>query len=44
VIDTQDHGRFRAGKPDLVAEVRGAAEAQGYPYQDIISGAGQDAA
>src|SRR5690348_5616840 len=29
--------------PDLVAAVRGAAEAQGYPYQDIISGAGHDA-
>ena len=29
--------------PDLVAAVRGAAEAQGYPHQDIISGAGHDA-
>jgi N-carbamoyl-L-amino-acid hydrolase len=28
---------------DLVAAVRGAAEAQGYPNQDIISGAGHDA-
>jgi beta-ureidopropionase / N-carbamoyl-L-amino-acid hydrolase len=29
--------------PDLVAGVRNAAEAQGYPQQDIISGAGHDA-
>ena len=29
--------------PDLVAAVRDAAEAQGYPHQDIISGAGHDA-
>jgi N-carbamoyl-L-amino-acid hydrolase len=29
--------------PDLVAGVRQAAEAQGYPHQDIISGAGHDA-
>ena len=29
--------------PDLVAAVRGAAEAQGYPHQDIVSGAGHDA-
>ena len=29
--------------PGLVATVRGAAEAQAYPYQDIISGAGHDA-
>ena len=29
--------------PDLVAAVRGAAAAQGYPHQDIISGAGHDA-
>src|ERR1700730_10988886 len=28
---------------DLVATVRRAAEAQGYPHQDIISGAGHDA-
>ncbi|MBV9815953.1 MAG: Zn-dependent hydrolase, partial [Alphaproteobacteria bacterium] len=28
---------------DLVGAVRGAAEAQGYPHQDIISGAGHDA-
>jgi N-carbamoyl-L-amino-acid hydrolase len=28
---------------DLVAAVRSAAEAQGYPHQDIISGAGHDA-
>jgi N-carbamoyl-L-amino-acid hydrolase len=28
---------------DLVAAVRDAAAAQGYPYQDIISGAGHDA-
>jgi N-carbamoyl-L-amino-acid hydrolase len=28
---------------DLVAAVRAAAEAQGYPHQDIISGAGHDA-
>jgi N-carbamoyl-L-amino-acid hydrolase len=28
---------------DLVAVVRRAAEAQGYPHQDIISGAGHDA-
>jgi N-carbamoyl-L-amino-acid hydrolase len=28
---------------DLVAAVRRAAEAQGYPHQDIISGAGHDA-
>ena len=28
---------------DLVAAVRDAAEAQGYPHQDIISGAGHDA-
>jgi N-carbamoyl-L-amino-acid hydrolase len=27
----------------LVAAVRGAAETQGYPHQDIISGAGHDA-
>ena len=29
--------------PDLVAAVRDAAETQGYPHQDIISGAGHDA-
>jgi beta-ureidopropionase / N-carbamoyl-L-amino-acid hydrolase len=29
--------------PDLVAAVRNAVAAQGYPYQDIISGAGHDA-
>src|ERR1700756_2706348 len=29
--------------PDLVAAVRDAAEVQGYPHQDIISGAGHDA-
>jgi beta-ureidopropionase / N-carbamoyl-L-amino-acid hydrolase len=29
--------------PDLVAAVRDAAAAQGYPHQDIISGAGHDA-
>src|ERR1700731_32917 len=29
--------------PDLVASVRHAAEEQGYPHQDIISGAGHDA-
>jgi N-carbamoyl-L-amino-acid hydrolase len=29
--------------PSLVAAVRNAAEAQGYPHQDIISGAGHDA-
>jgi N-carbamoyl-L-amino-acid hydrolase len=29
--------------PDLVASVRDAAEAQGYPHQDIVSGAGHDA-
>ena len=29
--------------PDLVTAVRDAAEAQGYAYQDIISGAGHDA-
>jgi beta-ureidopropionase / N-carbamoyl-L-amino-acid hydrolase len=29
--------------PDLTAAVRNAAEAQGYPHQDIISGAGHDA-
>jgi beta-ureidopropionase / N-carbamoyl-L-amino-acid hydrolase len=29
--------------PDLVTAVRNAAEAQGYPHQDIISGAGHDA-
>src|SRR5580700_42141 len=29
--------------PDLVATVREAAAAQGYPHQDIISGAGHDA-
>jgi N-carbamoyl-L-amino-acid hydrolase len=29
--------------PDLVAAVRAAAEAQGYPHQEIISGAGHDA-
>src|SRR5262249_25732661 len=29
--------------PELVGAVRGAAEAQGYPHQDIISGAGHDA-
>jgi N-carbamoyl-L-amino-acid hydrolase len=29
--------------PDLVARVREAATAQGYPHQDIISGAGHDA-
>jgi N-carbamoyl-L-amino-acid hydrolase len=29
--------------PDLVAAVRHAAEEQGYPHQDIISGAGHDA-
>jgi N-carbamoyl-L-amino-acid hydrolase len=29
--------------PDLVAAVREAAESQGYPHQDIISGAGHDA-
>src|SRR5207244_5421889 len=29
--------------PALVAAVRNAAEAQGYPHQDIISGAGHDA-
>ena len=28
---------------DLVAAVRQAAEAQGYPHQDIVSGAGHDA-
>jgi len=28
--------------PDLVAAVRDAAAAQGYPHQDIISGAGHD--
>jgi beta-ureidopropionase / N-carbamoyl-L-amino-acid hydrolase len=30
-------------QPDLVAAVRDAAAAQGYPHQDIISGAGHDA-
>src|SRR5882757_11167791 len=29
--------------PDLVGAVRNAAEEQGYPHQDIISGAGHDA-
>src|SRR5437762_4591175 len=29
--------------PDLVGAVRAAAAAQGYPHQDIISGAGHDA-
>jgi N-carbamoyl-L-amino-acid hydrolase len=29
--------------PDLVAAVREAAAAQGYPHQDIVSGAGHDA-
>jgi N-carbamoyl-L-amino-acid hydrolase len=29
--------------PDLAAAVRDAAAAQGYPHQDIISGAGHDA-
>jgi beta-ureidopropionase / N-carbamoyl-L-amino-acid hydrolase len=29
--------------PDLVAAVRDAAEVQGYPHQDIVSGAGHDA-
>ena len=29
--------------PERVAAVRGAAEALGYPHQDIISGAGHDA-
>jgi N-carbamoyl-L-amino-acid hydrolase len=29
--------------PDLVAAVRDAADAQGYPHRDIISGAGHDA-
>jgi N-carbamoyl-L-amino-acid hydrolase len=29
--------------PDLVTSVRSAAEAQGYPHQDIVSGAGHDA-
>src|SRR5436305_1620870 len=29
--------------PELVATVREAAETQGYPYQDIVSGAGHDA-
>ncbi len=29
--------------PDLVDAVREAASAQGYPHQDIISGAGHDA-
>src|SRR6202049_1985137 len=29
--------------PDLVAAVRNAAEAQGSPHQDVISGAGHDA-
>ncbi len=29
--------------PDLVAAVRDVAAAQGYPHQDIISGAGHDA-
>src|ERR1700736_6365954 len=29
--------------PDLVAAVRTAAEEQGYPHQDIVSGAGHDA-
>jgi N-carbamoyl-L-amino-acid hydrolase len=29
--------------PALVAAVRNAAAAQGYPHQDIISGAGHDA-
>src|SRR4029077_12805984 len=29
--------------PDLVAAVRDAAAAQGYPHQDIVSGAGHDA-
>jgi beta-ureidopropionase / N-carbamoyl-L-amino-acid hydrolase len=29
--------------PDLVAAVRDAATAQGYPHQDIVSGAGHDA-
>jgi beta-ureidopropionase / N-carbamoyl-L-amino-acid hydrolase len=29
--------------PDLIAAVRAAAAAQGYPHQDIISGAGHDA-
>jgi N-carbamoyl-L-amino-acid hydrolase len=29
--------------PDLAAAARDAAAAQGYPHQDIISGAGHDA-
>jgi N-carbamoyl-L-amino-acid hydrolase len=29
--------------PELVGRVRSAAQAQGYPHQDIISGAGHDA-
>jgi N-carbamoyl-L-amino-acid hydrolase len=29
--------------PDLVAAVREVAAAQGYPHQDIVSGAGHDA-
>jgi metal-dependent amidase/aminoacylase/carboxypeptidase family protein len=29
--------------PDLVAAVRDAAATQGYPHQDIVSGAGHDA-
>jgi N-carbamoyl-L-amino-acid hydrolase len=29
--------------PDLVGRVREAAQAQGYPHQDIVSGAGHDA-
>jgi beta-ureidopropionase / N-carbamoyl-L-amino-acid hydrolase len=29
--------------PDLIAAVREAAAAQGYPHQEIISGAGHDA-
>jgi len=29
--------------PDLVAAMRQASAAQGYPHQDIISGAGHDA-
>jgi N-carbamoyl-L-amino-acid hydrolase len=29
--------------PDLIAAVREAAESQGYPHQDIVSGAGHDA-
>jgi beta-ureidopropionase / N-carbamoyl-L-amino-acid hydrolase len=29
--------------PDLVGAVRAAAQAQGYPHQDIVSGAGHDA-